>query len=117
MVASCLGAIPVAVILARLGLISQPIAWALGLGALPALWLSYRAAAPLAVRLPGELATVGDAVGEILSQNFAVISEECQSWNESEVWRSLQATVVEQLGCRPADVSKSARFVEDLGLG
>lgn len=116
-VAGCLGAIPVAMVIGKLGLVALPVAWAIGLGAIPALWVSLRVAEPLAVQLPGELGTVGSPVKEVLSLNFGVISEESQSWNESEVWQALHATVVEQLGCRPADVSKGARCVEDLGLG
>lgn len=117
MAAGCLAAIPAAVSIAQLEIVSPPVAWALGLGAIPALWASYRFTSPLAARLPRGLDTVGGAVQEILALNFAAVAAESRSWSEDEVWQAVQATVVEQLGCRPQDVTRGARFVDDLGLG
>lgn len=116
MLTGCLGAIAVALLGGGLGLMPGPIAWTLGLAAFPALLSAYRLAAPLAVRLPRELATVGDAARAVLSLNFALLSEECRSWNEGEVWQALQSVVVDQLGCKPEDVRRSAHLVHDLGL-
>ncbi len=36
---------------------------------------------------------------------------------EVEVWPQLQTIIVEQLGVKPEEVTREARFVEDLGVG
>lgn len=114
--ASCLAAVPAALVLGALDPASQPLAWGIGLGALPFCWLGYRLTAPLAVHLPSSCATVGGAVRTALSHNFSRISQECRSWSQREVWQSLQIVIVDQIGCSVAEVRKDARFVEDLGI-
>ncbi len=90
-------------------------AWlTIGLGAWPTLWLCYRATTPLAVRIPAQCLTVGNATEAILALNFAKIAEEREAWNDREVWNALRDTIVGQLGVKPEAVVRSARFVEDL---
>ena len=112
-----LGAIPAAVIMRSLGVLSGSAAWAIGLGALPGLWLAYKMTAPLAVHLPASCATVGLATEAALALNFGRIARERQAWSEKELWDVLSRTVVERLGVDPAAVTRDARFVEDLGAG
>ena len=116
MLTGCLGAIVLALLGGGLGFMPQPIAWSLGLAAFPALLVAYRLTAPLAIRVPKGLVSVGDLASAVLSLNFAVVSEQCQSWNEGEVWQALQSAVVDQLGCKPEEVRRTAHLVKDLGL-
>lgn len=36
---------------------------------------------------------------------------------EAEVWEQLKQIIVEQIGVKPEEVSREAKFVEDLGCG
>lgn len=71
---------------------------------------------PLAVAFRREFATVGGLTKCILKKNCGAISDDCQHVNAEEVWNTLRTVIVEQLGVRPDDVTKEARFVEDLGM-
>ena len=81
-----------------------------------AMHLLFQATKPLAVMFRSEFATVGGLTKCILQKNHGAISDDCQLANAEEVWNTLRAIVVEQLGVRPDDVTKDARFVEDLGM-
>ncbi|MBI4602267.1 MAG: hypothetical protein HY721_09935 [Planctomycetes bacterium] len=98
------------------GVLSAPAAWALGLGALPGLWLAFQVTAPFATRFPEGCETLGGAAKALLSLNFRRIAEEARSWREAEAWQALVAAVVEQSGVAPEKVTRHTRFVEDLRL-
>jgi len=108
--------IPVAIVAGALGLVSKTVVWAVGLAALPGLWLAYIVTVPLAVNLPAQCATVRQAAEAMLALNFGRIARDRQSWSDEELWNMLRKTIVEQLGVNPAKVTRDARFIEDLGL-
>jgi hypothetical protein len=116
LVAAFLLLVPLAVIGDRLGFLPSPIAWALGLGALPGLALVLRATRPLATCLPAGCETAGQAASAILALNFAEIARQRAGWSEREIWSVVRDTVVEQLGVDPGAVTPEARLREDLGL-
>ena len=80
------------------------------------IFILYQGTKPLAVMFRREFATVGGLTKCILQENFGAISDDCQRANAKEAWNALRAIIVEQLGVRPDDVTKEARFVEDLGV-
>jgi acyl carrier protein len=114
LLAGFLSVIPVAIVSTRLGFIPKPIAWVVGLAVLPGQWVAYRVTRPLAVHLPAQCRTVGQATQTVLAMNFGRIAADRQSWSEEELWRSLCDTVVDQLGVDPDSVTREARFIEDL---
>lgn len=79
-------------------------------------WLLITLTEPLAVCFRSNFATVGGLTTAILQRNYGAISDACQKANAEEVWQTLQALIVEQLGVRREDVTKEADFVKDLGL-
>ena len=84
---------------------------------LVAMYVLFQATKPLAVMFHRKFATVGGLTKCILQKNFGAISDSCQRANAEEVWDTLRCVIVEQLGVRPDDVTKEARFVEDFGCG
>lgn len=108
--------VPTAIVAGTLGIVSTATGWAIVLAALPAMWLAYRATDPLAVHLPPECSTVGQATGAILALNFGRIARDRQAWSDKDLWNSLQRTIVEQLRVKPEEVTREARLVEDLAL-
>jgi acyl carrier protein len=69
---------------------------------------------PLAVCFPSR--TMRDMVTLILVLNFDAICKDQAGWNRREVWESLRAIIVDQLGVSPDEVRESANFVYDLGV-
>jgi acyl carrier protein len=80
------------------------------------IFILYQETKPLAVAIRREFATVGGLTKRILQENFGAISDDCQRANAEEAWSTLRTIIVEQLGVRPDDVTREARFVEDLGM-
>jgi acyl carrier protein len=74
----------------------------------------YLATKPLAREFRPEFATVGGLTKAVLRLNYGAISDEAQRANAGDVWNTLRAIIVEQLGVRPDDVTKEANFVTDL---
>jgi hypothetical protein len=60
--------------------------------------------------------TMPNMVAMILVLNFDAIGKDQAGWNWSDVWESLRATIVDQLGVSPDEVRDSATFVDDLGM-
>jgi hypothetical protein len=71
---------------------------------------------PLAVEFHPAFADVGGLTKSILRRNYGAISDACQRTSADEVWDTLRALIVEQLGVRLDDVTKEASFVKDLGV-
>ena len=74
----------------------------------------YQATKPLAREFWPEFATVGGLTKAVLRRNYGAISDEAQRANADDVWETLRAVIVDQLGVRPDDVTKEANFVTDL---
>ncbi|TWT78758.1 acyl carrier protein [Planctomycetes bacterium CA13] len=55
-------------------------------------------------------------VTQIVSLNYAKLSESSNTWNASDVWNVLQWIIVEQLGVKKQAVTLNANFVYDLGM-
>ena len=81
------------------------------------IYLLYLGTKPCAVAFRPEFGTVGGLTKCILRKNYGAISDDCQRANVEEVWNTLRTLVGEQLGVSPNQVTKEARFVEDLGVG
>ena len=79
-------------------------------------YILYQGTKPLAVMFQTEFTTVGGLTKCILQKNYGAISDSCNRANAEEAWNTLRALIAEQLGVRPEDVTKEARFVEDLGV-
>ena len=54
-------------------------------------------------------------LGEMHAHIVHAIRQRGESPHESDVWERLRAIVVEQLGVRPAEVTRAAHLVRDLG--
>ncbi len=70
---------------------------------------------PFATVAPG-CATVGDLARAFLARNFRAFSESGGA-SANEIWDSLQRIIAEELGVRQSDVTRQARFREDLNVG
>ncbi len=113
-VAACL-VIPAAVFLvADLG-ISGGVLRTLGTICLVS-YVLYQGTRPLAVEFRPEFATIAGLTKAVLKKNYAAISDECDRANVDEVWETLRAIIVEQLGVPLSDVTREASFAKDLGI-
>ncbi len=85
-------------------------AWLLGGGiAAAALTLPF-------ATLPGPaISTFGSLSDQVLALNYARLSAQYDSSNPSDLWKSLRLVIVDQLGVKPHQVTKAARWVDDLG--
>lgn len=79
-------------------------------------WFAYWLSKPLANHFESE--TLGEITQIVLYQNLSKLrsSVDKKQWNEKEVWEIYQQIIVQELGVKPQEVVKSARFVEDLGV-
>lgn len=77
------------------------------------LWLT----APLAVVLPAGIRTVGDLARVLVSMNYGDPAKKERQWSTEEVWGTLRNIIVDVLPIDPGEVTREARFVEDLGAG
>ena len=109
-------AISFAIIAGNIGILSVPVAWALGLLTIAGCWIGYMVTIPFAVHVPDNSRTIAELVQSTLQLNFRRIAEDRQAWNERDVWQVVQAIVVDELGVLPSNVTADARFVEDLGI-
>lgn len=73
------------------------------------------ATAPLALIPAESFRTYRGLVTQIVTLNYATLSERYDSWNPTDVWNVLQLIIVEQLGVKKEDVAPDANFVYDLG--
>ncbi|MEN6459348.1 MAG: hypothetical protein ABFC63_10505 [Thermoguttaceae bacterium] len=97
----------------------------LGGGVLVGLLSAFASAFPLAwvtellaVRLPPDVATVGQLAKAIVARNYQpLVAESRQSANDAEVWDTLRRIVAEQFGIRPDQVTRETSFVKDLVAG
>jgi acyl carrier protein len=92
------------------------------------LWKSVRSASQLAMpdlettwvlygdRYPSGVTTVGELAEKVLMLNRRKLTAGLQQWNAQDVWKSLCATVVDQLGVRPDQLTRDANFVSDLKI-
>ncbi len=89
-----------------------PFAGLVALGIWLLVWISAR---PLAVCFPSGLVTVGDVAIASLPANCDEVAR--SPLEDEEVWRRLQKIVAGNLGVDVEEVTRAARFVEDLGAG
>ena len=73
--------------------------------------------APLAVVLPAGIRTVGDLARAVVAMNYGDPAKEERQWSTEEIWRTLQNIIVDVLAVDPGEITREARFVEDLGAG
>jgi acyl carrier protein len=73
----------------------------------------WRLTMPLARSFPRSVRTFGDLVDFVLSHQEGLLIVRAGG----DLWPIIQGIVVEQLSVKPEDVTPSARFVEDLGVG
>lgn len=79
------------------------------------LWAAHRAAAPFAVQIPTECATVGGTVRAALRLNHGMHPQTRRRWDPNDVWETLRKVIVEQLDVPPEVVTPDAALVDDLG--
>ena len=85
------------------------------LGSALLVWIANRAAAPFAVEIPAECATVGGTVRAILRLNYGTRTGTRRRWDPNEVWETLRRLIVEQLGVPLEAVTADAFLVDNLG--
>jgi len=78
-------------------------------------WAAYQAAAPFAVQLPAECATVGGTVRAMLRSNYGSQTQTTRKWDPNEVWETLRSVIVRQFGVPPEAITADTDFVRDLG--
>jgi acyl carrier protein len=78
---------------------------------------AYAFTKPVATRLPLECASVRGLVEQVVARNHGKLRREAGLGRPEEVWKTLQAILVEQLGVPPESVTEEARIIEDLGAG
>ncbi|HIJ65517.1 MAG TPA: hypothetical protein HPP77_06140 [Candidatus Hydrogenedentes bacterium] len=81
----------------------------------PYYYLASRLTTPLAVCFPSGCATVGKAVMNLLFLNRDKIVPKGQRTSEEKVWWRMKEIIVERLDVKPHEVTRDARFFEDLG--
>jgi acyl carrier protein len=84
-------------------------------GAIVVAHVTLELSKPFATRFPSKCDNVRGVIQSALALNHGNISAECAGWNRLEVWESLRAIIVEQLGVRPEEVTERAEFVRDFG--
>jgi acyl carrier protein len=58
-----------------------------------------------------------ERVGDMHALILKTLRGRGESVDDAQVWKRLHKIVVEQLGVQPAEVTPSARFIEDLRAG
>jgi hypothetical protein len=46
----------------------------------------------------------------VVAHNHATLATELQAWNAANMWETLRVILAEQLGIKPEDVVRNARF-------
>ena len=77
---------------------------------LVAFWVTQ----PFATVPASSFRTLGDLSRIVLAENYATMYDEYKSWNPNEVWQALSTIIIDQLGAKPEQVTRDARFAEDL---
>lgn len=65
----------------------------------------------------GNMLTLGDLTKETLSINFKKFQSTETDWNPDNVWIALKEIIIDTNGSSPEEVTKEARFIEDLNFG
>lgn len=76
------------------------------------MWLTV----PLATRPLENSKSFRGLINQIVSMNYAKLSERFSSWTATDVWYVLVTIIVEQLAVPRAAVTPDASFVHDLGM-
>jgi hypothetical protein len=71
---------------------------------------------PLAVVWRPDIPTVGDLARAVVATNYGDPAER-RPWSEEQIWNTLRQIIADVLGVDPAQVTREARFVDDLGAG
>lgn len=64
-------------------------------------------------QIPNEDASRLESVGDMLL--YIVEKQHIEQEKEDEIWNRLKTIVISQLGVKPEQVTRDARFVKDLG--
>ena len=67
-------------------------------------------------RYPSGVATVGELAEAVMALNHKQLAAEYKGWSAPDVWKTLCAVIVDQLGVRPQQITREAEFVKDLGV-
>jgi acyl carrier protein len=78
-------------------------------------WTMHEMAAPFAVWVPAECATVGGTVKAIQRLNFSTYGRSDRNWDPNEAWETLRSVIAEQLQVPLEAVTPDADLVRDLG--
>jgi acyl carrier protein len=81
------------------------------------LMASHGATVPWATLPTPAFATLGGLARIVMAENLATIRQQHAGPNPTDTCEILQAIIVAQLGVDPKDVTPSASFVYDLGIG
>jgi hypothetical protein len=57
---------------------------------------------------------LGDLARGTFARNAGALARKTGEWNPDEAWRAMVELVSEELGVRPDEITRDARFVEDL---
>lgn len=107
------GVVGTVIIIPHAGIVNAIV---LGVTMTPAtLLVLFFIARPFAIAFPHGVVTVGD----LATATFPPGHEEAakRDMTDQEVWEKLREIVAEALGLKVEDITPSARFVEDLGVG
>ena len=77
--------------------------------------VAHHATAPLATVMP--CTSVADLTRNIATTNYARLLGAASAVDGDEVWQTLRRIICDCLGVSPEEVTKTSRFVEDLGAG
>lgn len=77
----------------------------------------YWVTKPIAAIWPAKLHTLGDLTRAVVAKNYGVLGGRQAQWNPEEVWKTVQAITAEVLAVDVEQVTREARFAEDLGAG
>ncbi|MFC1707270.1 phosphopantetheine-binding protein [Planctomycetota bacterium] len=64
---------------------------------------------------PAGITTLRELTARVLTLNYGELAKREGTWSQAEVWATVQALVVEQLGVKLEHVTRDAHFVYDLG--
>ena len=82
------------------------------------LFIALQVTNRFATSVPKSCSTIDGFVRKITAINFAKLSEQERGWSDDDVWNTIKYIVVDSLVIiSPDDVTKDARFVDDLGAG
>ena len=68
------------------------------------------------IRIPDERAAELATVGDMLDFVLIALRQRGEVPDETAIWEHLRAVIVDQIGVPLEDVTRNARFIQDLGV-